>query len=431
MNTLDELRRTLDRRASGLADPAVHIRPVAVRERVRVVRRRRQAVAGVAAAVAVAAVVTAVTLPSPTPPQPADPDRTLNGMTAPKTLTSLGYTYAFAGGVESAGDDAVATLELAASDVPRLVSWGAPDDDTVRLAAPGGRAWVSTGPDFTDFTYVPPGQDATYRVRAAEAAAAVYELSDAVPAGVTRDGITFREDVADEVLVGAGIGAAGETEVTATVPVVEGDLRLKLTCLGEAPAVWLETEIDGQPISRQGGRGSCQEPVFDPGGSGTYTTVDLTEFGEVGDAVTFTLRMTAPQEKGVPLVDPSARLGFGLYRATSPRIELAGTALDRTVESGGHTYRYVTGAQETGSDVTVDGLSGLGSLRLSVVYGTTDVPRGVSVEYAGTVHRPTLSSRGGVISLGPIQGTADDTATLTFRGGTAGPMGLAVFERID
>jgi len=57
MNTLDDLRTSLDRHASGLADPDLHARPVAVRERVRTVRRRRHVAATAAAAVVVAALV--------------------------------------------------------------------------------------------------------------------------------------------------------------------------------------------------------------------------------------------------------------------------------------------------------------------------------------------------------------------------------------
>ena len=58
MNTVDDLRASLDRHASELSDSGAHGRPAAVRERVRVVRRRRRT------AVA-ASVVTAVALAAP------------------------------------------------------------------------------------------------------------------------------------------------------------------------------------------------------------------------------------------------------------------------------------------------------------------------------------------------------------------------------
>jgi hypothetical protein len=77
MSTTDDLRSTLDRHASELTDHDLHVRPVAVRERIRVVRRRRRAtVAGVAAAV-VAAVALTVSLPGGR--QVPVADRTLAG----------------------------------------------------------------------------------------------------------------------------------------------------------------------------------------------------------------------------------------------------------------------------------------------------------------------------------------------------------------
>ena len=82
MNTLDDLRSTLDRHASGLPDAALVDRAAAVRGRVRVVRRRRQAgVGGVAAAVVAAVALTTSLGGRPAPVA----DRTLAGHVAPLT----------------------------------------------------------------------------------------------------------------------------------------------------------------------------------------------------------------------------------------------------------------------------------------------------------------------------------------------------------
>ena len=72
MNTLDDLRTSLDRHASGLADRDVSARPGAVRERVRVVRRRRAAAVGLSAAAVVGALVGGgiALLPGDAPPPP-------------------------------------------------------------------------------------------------------------------------------------------------------------------------------------------------------------------------------------------------------------------------------------------------------------------------------------------------------------------------
>ena len=60
MSSIDDLRSTLERHADGLADHDLHVRPVAVRERVRAVRRRRRSALAVAA-VAVVGVATLAT----------------------------------------------------------------------------------------------------------------------------------------------------------------------------------------------------------------------------------------------------------------------------------------------------------------------------------------------------------------------------------
>jgi len=117
MSTLDDLRTTLDRHASGLPDDHLPERTGEVRARVRGVRRRRRA--GAAGAVAaVLALVGGLVLGLDGVDRSAD--RELAGATAPASLRSLGYTYAFHRGVEGAGS---ASVTLPAADRPRLVSW--------------------------------------------------------------------------------------------------------------------------------------------------------------------------------------------------------------------------------------------------------------------------------------------------------------------
>jgi hypothetical protein len=247
---------------------------------------------------------------------------------------------------------------------------------------------------------------------------------------VTRDGITFRETVAGDRLVGAGIGDQGQPEVSATVPVVAGETRLKIACRSGERTVWAHTEVNGEPAGLQGGRGGCSDSGFDPGGTGTYSLLDLTEYGDPGDEVTVTVRLTASQRSGQPLDDDAAVVGFGLYRSTAPQERLAGTTFDRLVESGGHTYRLVADAEGKGPEVTVAGLAGRGLLRFSVVFGDEGV-RVAGVDYGDDVMRTSRSSAGGIISIDPVPGGPDE-ATLRFRGDDPQDrMGLAVFEAVD
>ncbi len=208
MNTLNDLRSTLDAHAADIHDDASRARVLAVHGRARAVRRRR-AVA-VAAAVAVVAAV-AVTPRMLGDAEPAPVERELIGKVAPATVTSLGYTYDFIEGVE---DD---RIKLDASDEPRLLTWavaGGPEDVLVDSRYSEGEVW-SDGTDFDDFLVIHPGESGPWQIRrsgGAEVALAVYELTDARPAGYTVDGITFREQIGPETLVDAVIGEVGDTE---------------------------------------------------------------------------------------------------------------------------------------------------------------------------------------------------------------------------
>ena len=155
MSTTDDLRSTLDRHASELTDHDVHVRPVAVRERIRVVRRRRRATVGGVAAAVVGAM--ALTLSLGGARQAPVADRTLAGHEAPRTMSSLGYTYTFAQGRQG---DGRAQLRLAPSDRPRLVSWATsgPDDEVTLRGVDEGPRTVTTD-DFGDFVLVPPRRD--------------------------------------------------------------------------------------------------------------------------------------------------------------------------------------------------------------------------------------------------------------------------------
>ena len=92
MSTLDDLRSTLEQHADGLDDTERYVRPVAVRARIRAVRRRRAGLVAVAAAVVVVAgVATVGQLRSPRPP--CSPPSRSSASTCPGSIEVLGFPY--------------------------------------------------------------------------------------------------------------------------------------------------------------------------------------------------------------------------------------------------------------------------------------------------------------------------------------------------
>jgi hypothetical protein len=425
MSTLDDLRTTLDRHASGLPDDHLSVRTGAVRERVRVVRRRRRA--GVAGALAVVlATVGGVVLGLGGGDRPGD--RELAGSTAPATLQSLGYTYSFERGVEGSGS---ATVRLAASDRPRLVSWATSGRDRVLVDGPYDRHDAVSG-DFADFQLVPEGDPATVKVTVdgvGTVGLAVYELTDAAPPGVTVDGITYRDQVGDQRLVGAAIGRAGETTTSTRVQIVPGHVRVKYLCGAASGNVYVHLEIAGEEQGALGGSGACDRSALDPGASGTFTNLRLTEFGAVGDTVPVTVRLTVgDRARAFPVDDPDARVGFGLYRS-GQRVRVAGGLQDVVVEEGGHTYQELVAQDVRTRSTEISGLPARRRLLFSLTYASNGI-RSVVVRHGGRTMRDGGTSRGA--TMGILSRGLGGAAVVTFRADDPSDhVGLTVYEQVD
>ncbi len=343
MNTLQDLRSTLDAHAASVHDDAVLARTSAVHGRARAVRRRRVATLAVTAAATVVAVAAVPFLTGG--PAPAPSDRQLIGKVAPATLTSLGYTYDFAKGVE--GGEKHATIRLRASDEPRLVTWASDAADVGILGTWGGLHLRSSATDFDDFVYVAPGESGSLSIRAegVASAIAVYEVTDEAPDGITDDGITFRQQVGGDELVDAVIGAAGQTDLTFQVPLPAGGLRVAELCAGAPDGFVANVEVDQRGVVSTGG---CGDSTFDPGaGSGGW--YDRGELGEPGTVVT--VRTWVSREHGgEPVVLDDVRLGLAAY-ALAPRVTtVAGWRVPDVVEHNGHEWGFVGSASSAEGD---------------------------------------------------------------------------------
>ena len=348
MNSLDDLRSTLGHHADDVHDaagPGTAARAAAVHQRVRVVRRRRRAVAAGGVAAVLAVVGGVALLPDGARQATPEPATTIVGLTPPASLVATGFTYGLDRGVES--NSARTSLDLAASDEPRLVSWAtAGDDDRVTVTGPGLPGPVAfDDADFTNWVLVPAGSDSRVRAVAAtgEDGLAVYTLGVERPAGLTSRGVTFRADVAGLDLLGAAVGEPGEAEVSYEATATSRGIALKYFCSSSDPNAYLHIDTGEEGGLLSGGGCGDLVPV-DPASSGGSTFP--TEPGE--DVST---RFYVTDGRDGPLVeDPSMRIGIGTYAVDEEVPQVAGRNgfFPYLREEAGHTWQRISLSSSAG-----------------------------------------------------------------------------------
>ncbi|MEO9323042.1 hypothetical protein ABFT23_06095 [Nocardioides sp. C4-1] len=357
MNGIDDLRRTLQHHADeALAGPDDHVgRRRAVHERARATRRRRRGVAaGVVASLVAAAGVAVVVAPDGRGNAgPAD----LVGVDVPETLTALGFTYHYAGGLEGErrGDEGRVDATLEGSSRDRLISWGTSGDDDRVVVKVDGRTLTHDDPDFTNWTLVPAGTSGPVSATVAEGrpALAVYELGDETPDGVSLDGSTFRQDVAGAELLAAEFVDGGPAEVTLDATATTNAVRVHLVCSGGPD----RDDDDSEELVLQRDPLGQGEVPFEPLDCSGSLPVDATtaptplvlaassRTTTPGDAVSITYRVTT--WSGEVVDDPGFRLGVAMYaladrepaNGASPELEADGHrwVLAETVDGGSST----------------------------------------------------------------------------------------------
>ncbi len=435
MNTPTQLRSVLEDHAGDIDTMPAHDRLGQVQGRIRDVRRRRRAgAAGVLAAV-VAVAGTAVLWPRHSEPGPASRD--LAGHTAPKTMQSLGYTYSFEEGDEG---DGRAAIRLYASDKPRLIAWASESGD-VELTTPLDLDGDGSVPDdvrggsddFADFHEIAPGVSGTFKATGdGQVALAVYTISATAP-GVTKDGTTFRSDIAGDTLVAAAIGDQGDSELTVHFTMPEGVLRLSEVCSGLPKGYQMNVELGDGLLSL--GQCGVQTPFDGGNGYSTFTDGVADGNGEAikpGDPVTARIWVTRASRAKDPSQEaveaPGAHLGFAFYEVAPTVATVAGWDLPEQVEYDGHLWTYSDSTSRpapsgrlqvpvdaSGGPVLVQGMSS-GNFRHTV---RTLVDGRVA----------SLSSGGG---LGTVGMFVDGVHTVTIDGGRLGPraeVGIALYRR--
>jgi hypothetical protein len=424
MNTITDLRATLDRHADDVADPAAVARTLAVHHRIAAVRRQRRAAGTGILALAVVAVVGVATLHQSSHDQiPAAP--VVLGQRAPATFKSLGYTYRTDGHGETFGTRG--TLRLSSSKQPRLFSWTSDGAATVQVTTPDGNVLTSP-PRFHDFAVVPPGISGKLSVRVdhGRVGLASYVLTAATPAGYTRDGITFRASVDRGRLLAARVGA-GVTELRTSYVAPGGQVAVTLMCSGLPKGYTLNVALNHRGrVSSEGG--PCDsDGGFDPGSASSA------RFPHVGvPGTTVPVRMwvsTSVKDSHVVPASklPHLRLGVAVYGPVQ-LVKLGGNEVERYLEYAGHTWaltRSVSGSTDRELSLPGAPVDRVGAMAWST-HGRTTV-------YFGAGSGPLQgggSASGGQASIDSLWVPAGQPAHGKVTRGT-GTFGIALYQRID
>ena len=410
MSTLDDLRSTLDRHADGLDDTERFVRPIAVRARIRAVRRRRTGLVAVAAAVVVVATAATVgQLRSPDRPQPAEQ---VVGVDVPGSIEVLGFPYALE-----------QTNEL--SDGADVRIRGTSTDQAVTLAASGlGSGSATLYQDGEAVARVRSGQqlavplpiyDAspTFRVQLDGAPAeartglAVYRSTGALADGVS-DGVSvFRDTVAGNRLITAAFAAPGATSVTVHATGRLDRMQFANRCSDPGKGLWLNVSVDGD-----GAMSSTQ--CSDDG-------MDNTPWASLGsrDVGRHTITAYATRGENGPRVAVS-ELGVGVY-ARGRTVPVMGSDIARSAEFAGRTWRLTRVIRAR--DAVVDTADGDALLGFAASGGRAWVTwRGV------LDHGRTASISDGGSTLGPVLLAGDRYDVRLRSDGTGAPGALLVYR---
>ena len=418
MNTLNDLRATLDHHSGDVHDDPVVARVAAVEGRARAVRRRRAAGVATAAVLAVAGVAVVSALPGPDRVEPAS---------APDTMTALGWTYRVDHSEATEGERIDA--DVLPSDVPQLVSWATSGDDQDVRIRMNGEESRSAASDFGDFVWLPPGWSGQVSVIGAEPGLTVtnYALDRSVtPEGVGEGETTFREDVAGRTLAGAAVGRPGQAEVGVPVAADPGELALAHTCEGLPPGYQVRVGLVGRQGYLSSGR-DCAEDTFDPGGSPNFGLPGQWRSGAA-------LRIWVVR-RGQPVADgeiDDLRLGLAAYALADDPRTVAGHDFARVIEHAGKVWRLERTVTGTGADLPRLTVPASGDhVVTDWVVASNRTPYAVSID--GASDDQTWISGPGASGGGPVAAEPGQQVGLDVQGDEAAveEAVLALYRRVD
>ncbi|MDN4162442.1 hypothetical protein [Nocardioides abyssi] len=336
MNTLDDLRETLQRHGDAVADHERHARPAAVRARVRIARRRRTTTLAAAAAfVLVAGVGTVTAVVAPDRTEGPGPATEVVGVTVADSISVAGFPYALSTTEVLDDGDRVRLPETTATRAVSLVATGL-GSGAATLYEAGEAVGRVRGAEAVDVPVPVSTLGTTLRVEVdgapagARVGVAVYEGTGALAEGVDNGRAVFRSTIGAASLLAADFADGGETEASVTFRGRLGAVRVARYCTSEEPGLWVHIDVDGDgPIS-----GQCSAEDSVDAGPSWYS---LDDPGPVGD---HTVRAYLTRGENGPEVRPSgAEVGVAVYRQSAPTVAMAGLDVETVIEHAGRTWR--------------------------------------------------------------------------------------------
>jgi hypothetical protein len=422
MNTLTDLRRTLDRHADDVADPAAVARTAAVHHRVAVVRRRRRAVGTGALALAVLAGSAAVLVPRLTSDaEPAAP--VVLGQKAPTTIGSLGYTYRTDGHGESFTGRG--SIKVSASARPRLFSWTTDGAAIVRVTLPDGDVLRSTTQGFGDSVVVGPGDQGRLAVRVStgHVGLASYTLTGAAPAGYTKAGVTYRATVVGSPLLTARIGEPGQSVLHTSFVAPHGWIGLGVMCSALPEGYVLNVSLNGD--GRTSGESCDSDGSFDPGAhlGAAFPMKHPGESVRVRAWISKGLHDATPLPAGSV---PDLRIGVGVYGPLAQQ-RVGDNLVPAVAERNGHTWTLATRRTSSGAPLRLPAASADRVAEMAWhTHGSTEVTFGA----IGTDAPEGGSFGGGRAGLPGLWVPAGEPVRASLDRGR-GSFGIALYERVD
>lgn len=431
MSSLTDLRRTLDQHAADVTGAEVVARTMSVHRRVAVVRRRRRAVAAGAVSLVLLAAVAAAVLPrATTQPQPVAP--TLLGQKAPDWVKSLGFHYDTDGRGYTFHD--AGTIQVKASDRPRLFSWTTTLRTRVAIELPDHRTWYSPLSEFKDYVVIPPGQGGSLgfeAVKGGDVGVASYQLSDQPPDGYAKDGIAFRSDIAGATLLRGLVPDQGTTGASSTFVAPHGQVSLAVVCSGLPEGDTLHVGFAGHEATSVDAASCDPREFWD---AGTHEVARFQGVGTPGQPVRLRMWVTAGRDSATRLPagsTPDLKMGVGVYGPV-PLERVGGTPVPASMEYLGHTWML---GSSMSTDLTARAWAHLtpypNGRPVVVAWSRPGRTETLKVTYRAGSESDGVTSRGvGGGSLPGLWAPAGTTPTARLTQGTA-RLGIGVYVRAD